>query len=175
MNFKYENNKVYLTDANGTNIEQPFWEGTYEPFKSYEDAKGWVINYLSKNLNTSILYFDIALKDNDLLVEENVLAVNKLYKIVLKESTDQLLGEYNIKITLKDQEEKEHEIIKSVSFVDGEGTFEIVFNEPGTMEIHLENIFKIGEQDYVFINDTTQKEVELLSVAGFNNLIYIIE
>lgn len=175
MNFRYENNKVYLTDDKGTNIEQPFWEDTYVPFKDYYDAKEWVVNYLSKNLNTSIIYFDISLENNNILVDNNVLAINKLYKIVLKESTDQLLGNYDIQVTLKGKDDENHEIIKPISFVDGEGTFEIMFNEPGTMEIHLENDFKIGEQHYVFINDTTQKEVELLQAADANHLVYVIE
>lgn len=173
MNFKYENNKVYLTDAKGTNIEQPFWEDTYEPFKDYMDAKDWVVRYLSKNLNTSIIYFDVVLKNEDDLIEENHLSINKLYKVFLKESTQQLIGRYDILITLKDEDNQEHLVTKTVSFTDGEGEFDIVFTDPGTMEIHLENTFLIGEQEYVFINDTTRREIDLLNTN--NPFIYIIE
>lgn len=175
MNFIYKDNRVYLTDNNGTKIEQPFWENTYEPFSDYEDAKAWLINYLSKNLNTSILHFDIELKDNDTLIEDNMIAINKLYTLTFKESTQQLIGTYDITINIKDKNDNIIEMIKPVVFTDGEGSCEIIINEPGLMEIFLDNRFKIGEQDYLFVNDLTEQPVSLRANSEVNKLVYVIE
>lgn len=175
MNLKFKDNKVYLTDSKGTNIEQPFWEDTYKPFADYEDAKKWVVNYLSKNLNTSIIYFDVLLTDEEGPVIENTITINKLYKLTIKETTQQLTGSYDILITIADKDGKISELIKPIAFLDGEGTCDIIFNEPGTMEIHLDNHFKIGEQQYVFINDNTQFDFAPFALMEESQLIYIIE